>query len=189
MKGKKGTLQKITYVLILLAAIVLLFHWHSANNSKRMEERNKNYAEDSARLKVVQINDELKNAKRLVNAYTYFLGESLTETSISAQMLKEMEANSRFDALLFTDLNGMDYASDGRTSDVTDRSFYTDGIGGNSGISIIFEPHLFDETMACFYAPVYSGGEIIGVLRGAYLAEEYLKNMLHTTYFGEEAGV
>ena len=88
MKGKKGTLQKITYVLILLAAIVLLFHWHSANNSKRMEERNKNYAEDSARLKVVQINDELKNAKRLVNAYTYFLGESLTETSISAQMLK-----------------------------------------------------------------------------------------------------
>ncbi len=189
MKGREGTLRKITYVLLLLTAIIVLFHWYTANNRKRMEERNKNYAEDSARLKVVQINDELKNAKNLVNAYIYFLGESLTESAISAQMLKEMEANSRFDALLFTDRDGTDYASDGRTSDVTDRSFYTDGISGNSGISIIFEPHLFDETMACFYAPVYSGGEIIGVLRGAYLAEEYLKNMLHTTYFGEEAGV
>lgn len=43
--------------------------------------------------------------------------------------------------------------------------------------------------MVSFYAPVRYDGEIIGVLRGSYLAEKYLKNMLATTYFGEAADV
>ena len=47
----------------------------------------------------------------------------------------------------------------------------------------------YDETMLCFYAPVRYDGKVIGVLRGAYLAEEYLKDMLKTTYFGEPANV
>ncbi|MDE5747837.1 MAG: cache domain-containing protein, partial [Acetatifactor sp.] len=72
---------------------------------------------------------------------------------------------------------------------VTERGFYADGISGNSGIEIAFEPHFFDETMAAFYAPVRYEGRIIGTLRGVFLAEEYLKSMLTTTYFGEEAQV
>ncbi len=43
--------------------------------------------------------------------------------------------------------------------------------------------------MTCFYTPVFFQGEIIGVLRGAYLAEEYLHNMLAAVYFGEPADV
>ena len=43
--------------------------------------------------------------------------------------------------------------------------------------------------MVSFYAPVRYQGEIIGVLRGSYLAEEYLKDMLTTSYFGEAADV
>ena len=43
--------------------------------------------------------------------------------------------------------------------------------------------------MVSFYAPVRFHNEIIGVLRGTYLAEEYLKDMLTTTYFGEAADV
>lgn len=39
-------------------------------------------------------------------------------------------------------------------------------------------PIFFDETMVCFYAPVYYKGEIIGVLRGTYMAERYLQDML-----------
>ena len=43
--------------------------------------------------------------------------------------------------------------------------------------------------MSCFYAPIHYEGEVIGVLRGAFLAEEHLQSMLATTYFGEAAGV
>ncbi|MCM1258501.1 MAG: response regulator [Roseburia sp.] len=193
MKGKmerKKLWREIFYVFILLMAIILLFHWYTTQNSIRMEERNKNYAKDSARQMAAKIDQELDNALRLINTYAYFLGEGMAEPEVTADMLKEMEQNSWYDALLFTDSKGVDYTSDGRTADVTKRIFYQKGIKGESGNCIIFDPHFFKETtVACFYAPVRYKGEVIGVLRGAYLAEEYLQDMLATTYFGETAQV
>ncbi|MBD5510428.1 MAG: response regulator [Lachnospiraceae bacterium] len=186
---KKKSLQEIIYAAFLLAAMIILFFWFTSQNSRRTEEQNREYAADSARMKSEQIDEELNNALGRIRTYAYFAGEGLTEPVITAQMLAIMEENSQFDAILFTDLDGMDYTSDGRISDVTERGFYMDGLKGNSGIEVVFEPHFFDETMVCFYAPVYFEGEIIGVLRGAFLAEEYLRSMLATTYFGEEAQV
>lgn len=184
---KKKSLQEIIYAVFLLIAIIVSFFWFAGRNSSQTEQQNREYAADSARMKSQQIDDELNNALSRINSYAYFTGESLTEPVITAQMLEKLEENSQFDAIMFTDFNGIDYASDGRTADVKGRFFYTDGISGNSGIDIIFDPHFFNETMACFYAPVYYEGKIIGVLRGAFLAEEYLKSMLSITYFREEA--
>lgn len=186
MKTKKP-IQEIFYAIFLLVAIVVLFFWFTTQNSRRTEEQNRAYASDSARMKSEQIDDELNNALSRITTYAYFVGNGLTEPEIAPETLADMEKNSQFDAILFTNLDGVDLASDGRTSDVREREFYTDGIRGNSGIEIIMDPHLFDETMVCFYAPVSYEGEIIGVLRGAFLAEEYLKEMLNTVYFGETA--
>lgn len=102
---KKMSLQESIYVVFLLAAIILLFFWFTTQNSKQTEEQNKNYAADSARLKAVQINDELNNALSRINTYAYFAGESLNEPVITAQMLEKMEENSQFDAIMFTDFN------------------------------------------------------------------------------------
>ena len=186
---KKVSIQGIVYAALLLAAIIFLFFRFSMQTSSGIEEQNKNYAADAALLKSAQIDDELNNAVSQIKAYAYFAGESLTEPAVTVQMLKEMEENSYFDAVLFTDANGIDYASDGRTADITDRGAYRDGIGGSSGNEAVFDSRFFDETMVCFYAPVRFNGQIIGVLRGAFLAEEYLRNMLTTTYFGEDAQV
>ncbi|MCM1498706.1 MAG: response regulator [Clostridium sp.] len=189
MKLKKTSLQGIASVSLLLIAIIILFQWYTTQNSNRMEERNKSYAEDSARQTAEQIDDELNNALNLVNTYTYYIGESLTKPEFTAEMLEKVEANSLFDAMIFTDLNGTNYATDGKTSDAADHDYYVNGIQGESGISVVFDSLLYDETMLCFYAPIRYRGEIIGVLRGVYLAEEYLKDMLVTTYFGEPADV
>lgn len=186
-KGKRKVLWQFGYVLLLLAAIIILFHWYAMQNSKRMEERNKSYAADSARQTVEQLDEEFKNALNLINTYAYFIGEGLREPAIGPEMLKEMEEHSFFDTLVFTDTDGVNHDSRGRVSDAVGRDYYVNGIEGKSGISVIFDSELFSETMMCFYAPVRFEGEIIGVLRGVYLAEEYLKDMLATTYFGEEA--
>ena len=124
MKRKKKPLQQAGYAVILLAAVFMLFQWHTVQNSKRMEERNKSYAEDSARLMASQIRDELKNAQNTVQICAYFLGKSMAQPLVDAQTLKEMEENAGlFDAMLFTSLEGVDYISDGRVSDVKDREF------------------------------------------------------------------
>lgn len=176
-------------MLFLLTAVIIVFRWYTIQNKERIENQNKNYAADSVRQTAAKIDEELNNAQDLISTYTYFLEESLTDSTVTAQKLKEIEKNSQFDAVIFTDINGKDYTSDGRTSDVTQRDFYLNGLRGESGISPIFDSYFFDGIMVNFYAPVRSKGEIIGVLRGAYLAEKYLKDMLITTYFGEEADV
>lgn len=187
---KKGKyLQRIIYVVILLIVIIILFQWYTTQNRKRMEERNKSYASDSARQMADQIDDELNNGLDLIATYTYFFGESLTQPEVTSSMLKEIEENSLFDALVYTDKEGINHTADGRTSDGTQRDYYIAGMRGKTGISVVFDSAFYDETMLCFYAPVRYQGEIIGVLRGAYLAEEYLKDMLVTTYFGEKASV
>lgn len=186
---KKISIQKIICAVLILSAVIFLFLRFSVQTSNRIERQNKDYAADAAQLKTEQIDEELSNALRQINTYAYFVGESLTEPVVTAEMLKQMEGNSYFDAIMFTDTEGVDCASDGRISDVTEMEFYNDGISGNNGIEIIYNPYFFDETMACFYAPVRFDNQIIGVLRGAFLAEEYLKDMLTTTYFGEYAKV
>ncbi len=186
---KKNYLYKVIYVILLIIAIIILFRWYATQNRSRMEERNKNYAADSARQIANKIDDELSNALDLMKTFAQFLEKSLQSPDVSAQMLKEVNENMLFDVLVYTDADGINHSSDGKTSDASGRDYYLLGMQGNSGISVVFDSKLYSETMLCFYAPVVYNGEIIGVLRGAYLAEEYLKDMLATTYFGESASV
>lgn len=145
MKGKMGKrklLQKMVYVFILLLAIIVLFQWFTVQNRKRMVERNKNYAADSARQTATRIDEEMDNALKLISTYAYFFGESLSEPKVTAEMLKKMEENSWYDALIFTDKNGVDHASDGRTVDVADREFFTEGMRGKAALPL-FLTHVF----------------------------------------------
>ncbi len=189
MEGRKKSLQQAAYVVLLLAGVIVLFQWYTTQNSKRMEERNKNYAADSARQMATRIDEKLANALDLIDTYTSFIGEGLASPDISPQMLAKMEEKMLFDALVYTDSAGVNHASDGRTSDGNGQDYFINGMKGESGISVVFDSKFYNETMLCFYAPISYKGEIIGVLRGAYLAEEYLKDMLVTTYFGEKASV
>ncbi len=188
VKSRK-TLLEIVYVLCLLTAIVALMYWYMMQNSSRKAEQNKNYALDCARQTAEQINKEMKNARNLIHTYAYFAEDKMSGPAVTVQMLREMEANSQFDAMMFVDVKGTDYTSDGQAADASGRSYYKNGMNGENGISIVFDPAFFDEVMACFYAPVRYQGKIIGVLRGVYLAKAYLQDMLSTTYFGEAADV
>lgn len=188
MYSKKKTLQA-ALVLLLLAAILALFHWYSAQNSKRIENQNLNYASDAARRTARHVEDEFQNALNRVSTYAYFLSEGLSEPKVSAGMLKDMEANSLFDVFRYVDAEGINLTSDGKTSNALDRDYYLNGMKGESGISVVLHSRITDNTMVSFYAPVYFRKQVIGVLRGAYWADKYLQDILSTSCFGEHADV
>lgn len=146
--------------------MVILFCWYTNQNSIHVEERNKSYASDSARQTMIRINEKMNNALALITTYAHFVSERLNEPVIDERLLKEIEHNALFDAVLFTDPAGINHTSDGRTSDASDRDFYQKGMRGESGIAVILDSYFFNETMISFYAPVRYQGEIIGVLRG-----------------------
>ena len=133
MRATKRTWQNLVYILLLLAAVCLLFRWYSTTNNRQIEERNLNYAKDSARQTAKRIGSELINAQRRVHNYTYLLSMTLDQPGMDAELLRELEENSSFDAFLFTDAEGISLASDGTTSDSRDRDYFRNGMQGESG--------------------------------------------------------
>lgn len=189
MKRSKKSLWNITYLLFLLAAVIMLFYWYAAQNDKRIESQNRIYATDSAKQTGNRVGDEFKNALNRIKTYSFFLGESLAEPVVEMQTLTDISQTSLFDAFRFVDRNGTCIMTDGSTINVADREYYIKGMQGESGIFATIDSKVTNVAMVSFYTPVYYQGEIIGVLLGVYSANDYLQHLLETSYFGESAQV
>ncbi len=188
MRTKKNTWQSILYIIILLAAVCLLFQWYANANSRRIETQNLNYAWDSARQTTTRIESEFNNALLRLRNYAYLIGNNEGELNITSDLLKGMEEHAAFDAIRFTNADGLNLASNGKTNDSSDRAYYKRGMQGESGVDVV-QSRQTGQTMTVFYAPVTHDGEIAGMLLGLYFSEDYLQDMLSTQYFGEPAGV
>lgn len=189
MRATKKSWQNVLYTLLLLAGICLLFQWYSATNSQRTEIRNLNYAMDSARQTASRISSEFINAQRRVRNYAYIMSRSFGAPDLDMHMLKELEDNSDFSALRFTNGQGVNLGSDGSIFDSLDRDYYASGMAGESGTTVVLQSRITGEAMMVFYAPLRYENDVFGILLGLYFAEDYLREMLMTTYFGENADV
>lgn len=186
--NKRKVFHSVVYALPLLIIVFLLFNFYTVQNKARIAEQNKNYAEDAMRQTVQQILDRFTNGMSVITTYAYFFDTYLEDEGITAETLKEIETTSVFDTVRFTDAEGITYLSDGRTVDSSDREYYKRGMEGEGGITAVFDERLAEEEKRImFYAPVQKDGEILGIIRGSYVAEQYLKEILRTTYFGEPA--
>ena len=184
MRTAKRTWQNILLILVLLAAICLLFQWYSSANRRRIEKQNLNYAQDSTRQTTRRIASEFNNALLRVRNYAYLIGVGMDKSNITTDLLKGMEENASFDAIRFTNADGINLASDGKTNNSADRNYFISGMRGESGLDVV-QSRLTGQMMTVFYAPIESDGEIIGMLLGLYFAEDYLRDMLTISYFGE----
>lgn len=189
MNETKKSGQNVLYILILMIAIVLLFRWYSVSNREQIEERNLNYAMDSAHQTAQGISNEFINAGRRVRNYAYFLSVGESSVDINVDMLRELESNVDFDSIRYINDQGVNLTSDGTTSDSRDRDYFSAGMRGESGTSMVLNSRVTGRTTMVFYAPVLEEGQVKGVLLGLYLAEDYLQEILETNYFGEAADV
>lgn len=184
--NRKKVFHTIIYSIPLLVLVVILFNIYTAQNKARIIEQNKNYAEDSTRQMAQQISDQFENGLRIITTYGYFFDTYLGGDTVPADTLKGIEASSVFDTVRFTDAEGVTHLSDGRTVNSSDREYFKLGMQGESGITAVFDERLAEEEKRImFYAPVQLDGKIIGIIRGSYVAEQYLNKILDTTYFGE----
>ncbi|MCM1180948.1 MAG: response regulator [Clostridium sp.] len=185
----RKTWKSALYILILLVVVILLFRWYSASNSERIEEQNLNYAMDSARQTAQGMANEFTNAQRRVRNYAYFLSAAWDASEIDTNVLRELEEHTDFDSIRFVTEQGVNMTSDGSTTDATDRNYFISGMKGESGCSMVLNSRVNGMTTMVFYAPLLDDGRVSGVLTGLYLAEDYLQEILKTTYFGENADV
>ena len=189
MRPTKRSRRNALYIAILLVSVFALFRWYSATNSRRIEASNLTYAMDSTRQTVQGVRHEFTNARQLVRSYAYLLGETQDTPEISADMLRELEADADFDMICFIDAQGLGLTSAGDAFDGAERDYFSAGMLGEDGATVLPSTRLTGRIAMGFYAPVRHGGRISGVLLGLYYAEDYLSELLSVSYFGETTDV
>ncbi len=189
MKEEKKTWQSIMFAFLFLSAIFILFYVYTTQNKVRIQEQNRSYAEDCARQTAVRIESEFDNALQRIQNSAYLVSTDGETPKIDMQVLKDLEKNTTFDAVRFTNADGINLASSGAVSNSRDRNYFIRGMKGESGLETVDKSRITGKSMMVFYAPIYSGKEISGMFLGLYFAEDYLSDMLDTSYFGEAADV
>lgn len=189
MKQHTKTWQPVIYAIIFMITVIVLFYIYTSQNKERIQEQNRVYAEDCARQMVDHIESEFNNALQRIQNNAFLVSTGGNGSEINAKLLKELEDNTTFDAVRFTNTDGVILSSDGKTNNSSDRDFFVRGILGESGLETVAESKITGKPMMVFYAPVYGNNNIAGVFLGLYFAEDYLRDTLSTSYFGKPADV
>lgn len=172
---------------VLMVFIIVSFLVFTIENHNRILKQNENYAADVALQKAGYVDEVLSDAQNSIKqiAFLYSQGDTLTSGEVAPDVLQEITANTPFDYIEFIDSNGIDHTALGETADVSDRNYFIEGMKGNSGIDVIFDSKITNETLVVFYAPIYRNGEVAGVLNGNY-REKRMQEILDTAFFGEK---
>lgn len=185
-KGNRNTVQVLLWT-VMIAVMVLLFVRFMQDNRQRIMQQNANYVADSARQRASEIDRILSEASEQIGMLSYYLSDYLTAPVVTPEDLQRLEEHSSFDYVRFVNADGLNISSDGRENDATDREYYQEGMAGKSGTSVTLNSRITNETLVNFYTPVYYEGQIIGVLRGVFLAQVRMQQLLESTFFGVEA--
>ena len=171
-------------IVLTILALFLLF---SRMNYNRILELNGNYVQDSATQTARELDSVLREASQSVEDMAYWYGQALAGPEVTVEQLQELTERTGFDYVRFTGLDGQNLTADNRSSDARDREYFQEGIQGKTGISVTMRSRITSETLVNFYTPLRYQGEIIGVLRGVYLAQERMRSLLASSFFGVDA--
>lgn len=178
--------REIIFAGILCLFIIMAFFIFINKNHERIVRQNAVYIQDATLQVAERIDEALTGAKDSIEIMAHLYGDSLKEAKVDIQKLKEMQDNSPFDYIEFSDKDGLNINATGETSYALDREYYMEGMKGNSGYCVTFHSRITAETLIVFYAPLYYKGEIIGVLNGIY-RQEKMKGILSSDFFGTQA--
>lgn len=122
-------------ILLLALVFVILFLSGRENYARQLQQMNE-YMNTLSSRTVKHVGDVFQDKSMAVNSADYLYGHLLQEEKANIEYLTALEQESGFDFIRFVDKNGKSYTSDGKTADVSDRIYYTDGIKGQSGYGV-----------------------------------------------------
>lgn len=182
--NNKKIAWQIFFVSIMLGIIILFFALFVKTNRERIELQNANYVKDATMQSAQRIDEILNSAQAGINTIAALYGETLESPEVDIMDLQILAERYPFDYIEFVDKDGVDISAGGRMVNVSDRTYFQDGMRGNTGMDVIFDSRIDDENLVVFYAPLRYQGEIIGVLTGHY-RESQMEDILASSFFGE----
>lgn len=112
-------------------------------------------------------------------------GMATTGNTNADNIVKLLDMETPFDFIEFIDKDGINHTGEGESFDASNREYYKEGIEGKTGIWINYYPKYSEEALLNFYTPLYSNGDVVGVITGTLGTDTKLLPMLETNFFGE----
>lgn len=169
-------------MICVLAAFGLFIQ----NNNNRATAISVKSLKDSTAQSGMQIDEILDAAQNEIKLTAALYEEMLEDAEVTVKDLEKLSEETSFEYIGFTNTDGYELYWDDEQIDVSGRTYFQEGMKGNSGIDVVFDSKIVDETLIILYTPLYSDGEMIGVLTGAYI-ESQIQQIIYNTFFGEEA--
>ena len=186
MRRNRTVWKRIIPASILLICVIAGFAAYINANRRMTVDRNARYVEDAATQTANRIEDLLIGAENSISAIARLYGQTMEPGRIDTQTLQKLVDDTPFDYIGIVDADGIYTDNRGRQVSVSDRFYFQDGMAGNSGMDIIFNGRLAQENLMIFYAPLWSDGQVTGVLTGRY-GESQMRRIIAATYFEEPA--
>lgn len=186
MRDRHALWRRILLAGVLLSLILMGFFVYLHTTRNMTVERNANYVADAATQTAKRIDDLLVGAENSISAIAHMYERSLDPSHADAETLDKLTESTVFDYIGFVNAEGIYTDNLGRQADVSDRYYVQDGLRGNSGMDMIFNGRVSGEDLVIFYAPLWQGDEVVGILTGRY-RQQQMRDIITSSYFGEPA--
>lgn len=183
---KKRNLYSILFagvIVIILAMIV----FYSVFSKKQTEEQARFAVQQNAERISDGVDAYIAAAINSIQLTSHLATNTMTTPRLekSGEVLESLLEDSPFNFIEYIDQDGINTTDEGEKFDASQREYYIEGMKGNTGIWVNYEPKYSKEYLLNFYTPLYFRDEIVGVLTGTLGSETNIQPMLLASFFGE----
>ena len=188
MHIRKDIWRKIILAFGVLVLVILMFQWFVRRNEQRILAQNAAYVAEAADHTTVTVEFFLDRAQDSLDTIACMLEENMTSGVVDESILVKIIDTTTFSYIGLIDSEGVnDSLTPGTPIYVGDRDYFPLGMEGKSGVATLTDSRATeDPLLILFYTPLHYEGKVVGVLVG-YFERERVRDIIHTTYFGEEA--
>lgn len=172
-------------VLVLIITAVAVYTQYSVSQSEKYAQ----YTIEQNTLKISKGLDSCVNsALSSIQLTSVLTSQILTDSTLekAGEVLDPPVEQTPFNFIEYINRDGMNTTDKGEQFNACDREYFREGIKGNTGIWVNFEPKYSDEILLNFYTPLYYHNEISGVLTGTLGSESVIRPLLDISFFGEK---
>ena len=167
---KKNYFTVIVITLALIYLVVGLFYYVDFMN-KKLTEQNEATLEEIMHQQIFNFDLKLNNDKKTIVNFAKLIAKYPYDQSFIQQTLSEIVADSDFEYLGYSDVNGKAFNNKGDSVDISDRDYFLRAVNGETVVSDPVFSKLRNTNIIVVSTPVYRDGKISGTLSGTYKVE------------------
>ena len=180
---------RLKYSIIRFAPLILVIYFvieafsaFPLEDKNAVMSRNKDYIQDITQAMADKLDDIFDNSLKDIKTLAKLSSNDFKKGKLNAVYLAELEKIVQFDHLQFIDKTGTAQTTSGNTVNLSQQSYFNDGMKGNSGIYVVM-PSDNEMPLILFYAPVIFNRQIVGVLTSSF-DENTIKHLLEYKVYG-----